>query len=51
LSDPNYGYDDEEHNGNLNVGDHLAYRIEVLGILGTAARTIRFDISRAICGE
>jgi dual specificity tyrosine-phosphorylation-regulated kinase 2/3/4 len=37
LSDLNYGYDDEEHNANLNVGDHLGYRFEVLGIAGAGA--------------
>ena len=34
VNDPNWGYDDEEFNYKIVVGDHFNYRYEVLMILG-----------------
>ena len=34
MSEPNWGYDDEEFNYRIVVGDHFNYRYEVLSILG-----------------
>lgn len=34
LREPNWGYDDLDSNYKISIGDHLAYRYEVLSILG-----------------
>lgn len=34
LLDYNYGYDDERGDYNLIVGDHIAYRFEIIDVLG-----------------
>ena len=36
-SEYNYGFDDESNNANLIVGDHLAYRFEILELFGAGA--------------
>ena len=34
INDPNWGYDDEEFNYKIVIGDHFNYRYEVISILG-----------------
>ena len=35
--DKNHGFDDEQGNYLVQIGDHLGYRFEVLGVLGNGS--------------